>query len=128
METLLLLPVPNAGGTGIESQLVLTYRDDDRGIRVHVNGGGFADARADPAEKGWRASVLAELVRGRYRPGLEVFTRRVGSQAVEVLAGPGVVIDVGGRTDVRLGVHLGLTRAAPDLVFDAWASKEFGVW
>jgi hypothetical protein len=70
METLLLLPVPNAGGTGFEGPLVLTSRDDDRGIRVHLNGGGFVDVRAEPADKGWRASVVAELVR-RYRPGLE---------------------------------------------------------
>jgi hypothetical protein len=127
-ETLLLLPVPDAGGLGIESQLVITYRDDARGVRLHLNGGGFADGRAEPAEKGWRASALAELRRGRYRPGLEVFTRRIGSRPVEVLAGPGVIIDVGRRVDVRFGVHVGLTRAAPDLVLDAWASREFGVW
>ena len=47
---------------------------------------------------------------------------------VEVLAGPGIVIDVGRRADVRLGLHFALTSAAPDLVFDAWVSKEFPVW
>jgi hypothetical protein len=128
METLLLLPVPNAGGVGVESQLVLTYRDEGRGIRIHLNGGGFADGRAQATEKGWRGSVLAELPRGRYRPGFEVFARRVGSRSVEVLAGPGIIIKVGRRADLRFGLHFGLTEAAPDLVLDAWASTEVGVW
>jgi hypothetical protein len=121
METLLLLPVPNAGGTGVESQLVVTYRDDARGLRLHLNGGAVHDGRPDPAEKGWRASALAELKRGRYRPGLEVFARKLGSGPVEVLVGPGVIVDVG-RVDVRLGLHVGLTAAAPDVVLDAWTA------
>lgn len=121
METLLLLPVPSAGGAGVESQLVLTYRDDERGLRLHVNGGGFYDGRPERVEKGWRASALAELVRGRYRPGLEIFARKVGSGPVEVLLGPGVIVDVR-RVDVRLGLHVGLTVAAPDVVFDAWTA------
>lgn len=125
-ETLLLLPVPNAGGTGVESQIVVTYRDDTAGLRLHLNGGGFYDGRPDIAEKGWRASALAELKRGRYRPGLEVFARKIGSAPVEVLAGPGVIIGVG-RADVRLGVHVALTDAAPDMVLDAWTSTVFRV-
>jgi len=120
-ETLLLLPVPDATGTGVESQLVVTYRDDPAGLRLHLNGGGFYDGRPDVAAKGWRASALAELKRGRYRPGLELFARKIGSGPVEVLAGPGVIIGVG-RADVRLGVHVGLTGAAPDVVLDAWTS------
>lgn len=125
-ETLLLLPVPDAAGTGVESQVVVTYRDDSSGLRVHLNGGGFYDGRPDAAEKGWRASTLAELKRGRWRPGLEVFARKIGSGPVEVLAGPGVIIGIG-RADVRLGVHVGLTDAAPDLVLDAWTSTVFRV-
>lgn len=121
IETLLLLPVPDARGTGVESQIVLTYRDDARGLRLHLNGGGFYDGRPEPAEKAWRASALAELKRGRYRPGLEVFSRKIGARPVEVLLGPGVIVDIG-RIDVRLGVHVGLTAAAPDMVLDAWTS------
>jgi hypothetical protein len=127
-EALLLLPVPHAGGVGVESQLVLTYRDDRRGVRLHVNGGGFADGRAEPAEKGWRGSALVELKRGRYRTGFEVFSRRMGSRPVEVVAGPGIVIDVGRRVDLRFGLHVGVTQAGPDLVLDAWTSTELGVW
>jgi hypothetical protein len=125
-ETLLLLPVPNAGGVGIESQLVLTYRDRRERLRLHINGGGFYDGRADAAEKGWRASALAEIRSGRYRPGLEVFARKIGSAPVEVLAGPGVIVDVG-RLDIRLGLHVALTAAAPDAVVDAWTSTAFSV-
>jgi hypothetical protein len=126
IETLLLLPVPDAGGTGVESQLVATYRNATGGLRVHLNAGGFYDGRPEPAESGWRASVLAELRRGRYRPGLEVFTRKIGAAPLEVLAGPGVIVDFGGF-DVRLGIHVGLTTDAPDTVWDAWSSTEFAV-
>ncbi len=125
-ETLLLLPVPNAGGIGVESQLVVTYRDPAGRLRLHLNGGGFYDGRVAAAEKGWRASALAEIQRGRCRPGLEVFARKIGAAPVEVLAGPGVIVDVG-RLDVRLGLHLGLTAAAPDVVLNAWTSTAFAL-
>jgi hypothetical protein len=125
-ETLLLLPVPDAGGVGVESQLVATYRDDAGGLLLHLNAGGFYDGRPASAERGWRASALAELRRGRYRPGLEVFARKVGAAPVEVLAGPGVIVDLG-RLDVRLGVHVGLTASAPDIVLDLWTSTDFPV-
>ena len=125
-ETLLLVPVSDAGGAGVESQLLLTYRDDGRGLKVHVNGGGFYDGRPEPVEKGWRASTLAELNRGRYRPGLEVFARKIGAAPVEVLIGTGVIIAVG-RTDFRFGLHVALTESAPDVVVDLWASKVFVV-
>ena len=125
-ETLLLLPVPDSSGVGVESQLVVTYRDQAGRLRLHLNGGGFYDGRPDVAEQGWRASVLAEIKSGRWRPGLEVFTRKIGSAPVEVLAGPGLIVDVG-RFDVRFGLHFGLTSAAPDFVLDAWTSGEFAV-
>lgn len=125
-ETLLLLPVPNAGGIGVESQLVVTYRDPAGRLRLHLNGGGFYDGRVDAAEKGWRASALAEIHRGRYRLGLEVFARKIGAAPVEVLAGPGVIVDVG-RLDIRLGVHVGLTAVAPGVVLDAWTSTAFAL-
>ena len=125
-ETLVLLPVPNAGGIGVESQLVISYRDGTERLRLHLNGGGFYDGRPDAAEKGWRASALAEIKVGRYRPGLEVFARKVGAAPVEVLAGPGVIVDIG-RWDIRLGLHVGLTPATPDVVLDAWTSTAFAV-
>jgi hypothetical protein len=125
-ETLLLLPVPNASGAGVESQLVVTYRDQAGRLRLHFNGGGFYDGRTDVAEKGWRASLLAETKSGRWRPGLEVFTRKIGSAPIEVLAGPGIIVDVG-HFDIRFGLHFGLTSAAPDLVLDAWTSGEFAL-
>jgi hypothetical protein len=123
-ETLLLLPIPSGGGIGIESQLVVTYRDRAKRLRLHLNGGGFYDGRVEDAEKGWRASALAEFKSGRYRPGLEVFARKIGGARVEVLAGPGVIVDVG-PVDIRLGVHIGLTAPAPDVVLDAWTSAAF---
>ena len=125
-ETLLLLPVPNAGGMGIETQLVVTYRDAAGRLRLHLNGGVFYDGRPNVAEKGWRASALAEIQSGRYRPGLEVFARKIGAGPVEVLAGPGVIVDVG-RLDIRFGLHIGLTTAAPDVVLDTWTSAAFGL-
>jgi hypothetical protein len=125
-ETLLLMPVPDARGAGVESQVVLTYRDDASRLRLHFNAGGFYDGRPEPAEKGWRGSVLAELKRGRYRPGFEVFARRIGRAPVEVLAGPGIIVQVG-RADLRLGIHFGLTSSAADVVLDAWASTSVPV-
>ena len=125
-ETLFLLPVSSAGGTGLEVNLLTTYRDDQSGFRLHLNGGGFYDARPAPNAKGWRASVLAELERGRFRPGLELFARRIGSAPVEVLFGPGVIVSVG-RADVRLGLHFGLTAAASDVVADVWVASTLRV-
>lgn len=124
METLMLLPVPNAGGVGVESQLAVTYQDAAGRRRLHLNGGGFYDGRVDVAQKGWRASALAEIQSGRFRPGLEVFARKVGAAPAEVLAGPGVIVNVG-RLDVRLGVQVGLSAAAPDVVLNAWTATSF---
>ena len=36
--------------------------------QLHLNLGGFYDARPDPIEKGWRGSLLAETTLGRFRP------------------------------------------------------------
>lgn len=126
MEQLLLLPVPSASGVGIEGQLAVTDRDPAGSLRLHLNGGGFYDGRVDVAQKGWRASVLAEIQSGRFRPGLEVFARKVGSAPAEVLVGPGVIANVG-RLDVRLGVHVGLSAAAPDVVLNAWSATSFAL-
>jgi len=126
METLLLLPVPDAPGLGVEGTLVTTFRHPPSGFRVHLNVAGFHDARPSLTENGWKTGVLAELKRGRFRPGLELFARRTGSEPVQVLAGPGIIVALG-RSDVRLGFHFGLTRAAPDVVLDLWGSTAVGL-
>lgn len=125
-EALLLLPVPDAGGLGVEGTLVTTWRNDSSGLRLHLNLAAFHDARPTTTEDGWKAGLLAELEGGRFRPGLELSVRRVGSEPVRVLAGPGIIVRLG-RSDVRLGVHFGLTPDAPDLVFDAWGSTAIAV-
>jgi hypothetical protein len=125
-ETLLLLPVPNAGGVGIESQLVATYRDRAGRLRLHpewwrvlrrpdrAGGKGLASERARRDQE----RALPTRARG--------FREEDRRRPVEVLAGPGVIVDVG-RMDIRLSVHVGLTAAAPDVVLDAWGSTAFSV-
>ena len=46
---------------------------------------------------------MAELKRGRYRPGLEAFARKIGAHPVEVLLGPGVIVQSTGRSRVGMG-------------------------
>jgi hypothetical protein len=121
-EVLALLPISEAGGVGVEAQVLFSYRPPP--LRFHINAGGFADGRADPSENGWRASTLAELELGAARPGLELFAKRVTGESVQVLLGIGSIADVG-WFDIRLGVHAGLTDAAPDLIASLWLSTEF---
>jgi hypothetical protein len=118
VETLALLPSSSGqSGVGVESQLLASWR---RGpVDLHVNAGGFHDPRPDEIERGWRASILAELERGRARPGLEAFARQVHGESVAVQAGPGVILDVG-AVDLRAALHVGLTREASDLVGSLW--------
>lgn len=124
IETLMLLPTSAAGGTGIEANLLVTDRRGPH--RLHVNLGAFADGRPDPTEHGWKGSVLVERDVGSWRPGIEVFIRRIGSEPVQVLLGPGVIIRAG-KADVRLGIHVGLTAAAADLITDSWVATKLRV-
>ena len=118
IETLALLPVrPGDSGVGVESQLLATYWSDE--FRLHINAGGFHDPRVSPSEDGWRASLLAEFPREGYRPGVELFAKEVGSEPVDVRAGVGLLYDVGSY-QLRTGLHVGLTKEAPDVSFNLW--------
>ena len=122
IETLALLPVRSGdAGIGVESQLLGTYWNEH--VRVHVNMGGFHDARVTPAEDGWRASLLAEFPRDGYRPGLELFAKQVENEPVDVRAGVGIIYDVG-EFDIRMGLHGGLTNEAPDISFNLWITTK----
>ncbi len=124
-ETLALLPVRHThSGIGIESQLVATYRTDN--LRVHVNAGGFSDPRGAQTETGWRASTLTEMVRPGYRVGFEIFAKKVTGKPTDARAGVGLIYDLKGF-DIRTGVHVGLTRGAPDAVASLWIAKSFSL-
>lgn len=126
VETLALLPVsPNTAGAGVESQLLATLRQD--AFRLHLNAGGFYDFRPTDAERGWRASLLAETQKGRFRMGVEIFAKQEHSEPMHVQAGPGIIIDVG-AFDFRTGLHVGLTREAPDLTGSLWVTWKWPVW
>ena len=124
METLVLLPVssPQNKGAGVESLLLATLRV--HALRVHVNAGGFYDARPEASEGGWKSSGLVEVRLGRLRPGVEVFAKQVRAQPVQVLAGLGIIFDVG-PFDLRAGLHVGLTGAAADLSPSLWVTSKF---
>lgn len=119
IETLALLPTPGTSGVGNESQLLASLWHDP--LRVHLNAGGFYDPRPTDTEHGWRASVLGELKFGRLRPGVEIFGKGIESEKPTWIAGPGVIADLGGF-DVRLGLHAGLNREAPDLTTSVWVT------
>ena len=123
IETIALLPVADgSSGTGVESQLLLTVRR--RGWRAHVNAGGFYDARPADSEAGWRSSVLTELPRGRFRPGLELFFKQTNDGPVQVSAGSGIIFDAG-PFDLRLGLETGITGEATDLRASVWIARAF---
>jgi hypothetical protein len=121
IETLALLPVSSAGGAGVESLLLATWRR--HALDVHVNAGGFHDGRPPDAEHGWKSGIIAEWRLGILRPGVEVFARQTAGKPVEVSAGPGLIVDVG-RFDLRAGLQVGLTDAAPDLVPTLWVTTK----
>jgi hypothetical protein len=126
VETLALLPVsPEHTGSGVESQLLATFRRED--LRIHLNAGGFYDGRPRETEHGWRASTLGELQVGRFRPGLELFAKQVGSESVEVQLGTGVIAQLG-PVDIRAGLHAGLTSRAPDFVANLWVTWSWTLW
>jgi hypothetical protein len=125
IETLALLPIADEqSGGGVESQLLATLRRD--AWRMHVNAGGIYDGRPEPSESGWRSSGLLEYRIGRWKPGVEIFARRLTGDELEVLAGSGVIVDVG-RFDIRVAVHAGVTDAAPDLTTNLWVATKFNL-
>lgn len=120
IETLALLPVSAAGGAGVEASLLATYRVGDL-FRTHVNVAGFYDARPSPAEWGWKGGIIGEVRLGRFRPGAEVFAKRVSGEPVQLLAGPGMIVKLG-PIDLRMGIHFGLTPAAADVTASLWVT------
>lgn len=121
IEALVLLPVSSEGGAGTETQALMTARLP--GALLHLNAGGIYDTRPAETEKGWRASALGEAPLGRWRPGVELFTRQFQGSDLEALAGAGVIVGLG-PMDVRLGAHIGLTDQAPDLVLNFWIASK----
>jgi hypothetical protein len=117
IEALALLPVSKEGGAGVESQLLATRRWDV--LQLHLNLGGFYDARPEPVEKGWRGSLLAEGKLGRFRPGAELFAKQTAWEQVVVQAGLGVIVSIG-PIDLRTAAHFGVTEAAPDFRTSLW--------
>lgn len=122
VEALALLPVSKAGGAGFEGSLVATVAA--KPAMLHVNAGGFYDARSDEPEKGWLAGAIGELQAGRVRPGVELFAKGVAGEAVQVAAGAGVIVDLG-AIDVRVGARFGLTPTASDFVASLWVTTKF---
>jgi hypothetical protein len=124
VETFALLPVrSSASGVGVESLLAATIQRDP--YRLHLNAGGFHDPRFGPAHSGWRASALAEVVpRPGRRIGFEVFAKDSDRAPADVRAGVGLIYDLG-AFDVRTAVHVGVSRAAPDVVTSLWVTTAF---
>jgi len=122
IETLALLPVrPGDESVGVESQLLVTYWSDD--VRIHANAGGFHDGRVSPAKEGWRASVLAEFPREKYRLGVELFAKDTENESTDVRIGVGMIYNLG-TIDIRSSLHAGLTDKAPDISFNLWISTK----
>ncbi len=126
VETLALLPVTaSQSGLGVEAQLLATLR---RGpFSMHLNVGGSYDGRPDSSERGGRASLLGEMRWGRFRPGLELFAKKVSGEPIIVQLGSGVIIDME-RLDIRAAVHAGLTSETPDLTFSLWVTWNLPIW
>jgi hypothetical protein len=120
VETLALLPVrSDQGGAGVESQFLTTLKHDE--WRVHFNAGAFYDPRGDETVRGWRGSVLAEFPRERWRPGIELFARRAHGGDTRSQLGFGAIAQLE-RIEIRTGIHVGLSDAAPDIEGSVWLS------
>jgi hypothetical protein len=120
VETLALLPVHSEqSGAGVESQFLLTLEREQ--WTLHGNAGLFHDPRSEGTERGWRASVLAEFPRDKLRPGVELFVRDSDVREAEIQAGVGLIASLE-RMEIRTGLHVGLTDAAPDLEARVWLS------
>lgn len=125
VESMALLPVsPGSSGVGVETLFAASARGD--GYRLHLNAGGFHDPRFGPAATGWRVSALGEIVRDDLRVGLELFGKDSDRGQPDLRAGVGLIRKVG-RFDVRGAVHLGLSRAAPDVTTSVWVTTAFPV-
>lgn len=123
VESLMLLPIREGdAGTGTETQLVATF--DRKAWRIHLNAGGGYDARGMLNEKGWRASSLLEIPVGKSLIGFELFAKDTNRQSVDARVGAGMIYDAG-PFDLRLGVHAGLTRSAPDAAVNFWIARAF---
>ena len=68
------------------------------------------DAKEDPAFESF-APILQNRM-GLFTP-----------EDIETLAGAGAIVGLG-PVDVRLGAHVGLTEAAPDLVLNLWIASK----
>jgi hypothetical protein len=120
VETLVLLPVQSdQGGAGIESQFLTTLKHET--WRLHFNAGAFYDPRGADTTRGWRGSVLAEFPRERWRPGVELFARRAEGGATRSQLGFGAITQLE-RIEIRTGIHVGLSDAAPDVEGSVWLS------
>jgi hypothetical protein len=120
VETLVLLPVQSdQGGAGVESQFLTTLKHEN--WRVHFNAGAFYDPRRHDTVRGWRGSVLAEFPRERWRPGVEFLTRRAHGGSTRSQLGFGAITQLE-RVEIRTGVHVGLSDAAPDIEGSVWLS------
>lgn len=119
IEALLLLPVDAHGGAGVEAALLASCWS--RHLALHLNGAGFYDGRVPGGEAGWKLGAVAEGRLGRLRPGVELFVKQVIGEEAEVLAGPGIIVDLGG-VDVRTGLRLGLAPVWPLLETSFWVT------
>lgn len=123
VETLALLPVNRSmRGAGVSTQLLATVNRE--AYTLHLNGGGFHDRRGGAARSGWRASALAEFPRDDHRIGVELSGKDSNRGRTDVRAGAGLIYHLG-RFDLRSGVHLGLTPAAPDIGINLWLTTSF---
>jgi len=126
VETLALLPVrADDRGLGFEGQLLATLEGES--AVLHVNGGGFLDARSSPTEAGWRASALVELPLSGIRPGFEAFAKQQFGDSFDARIGVGAIVSLG-RFDLRAGVHAGVTPEAPDVSLSLWLGTKFSAW
>jgi len=126
VEALALFPVSSDhDGAGVESQLVVTFRREP--YQLHVNAGGFYDQRHEETERGWRLSILGEAKTGRFRPGVEVFAKKIEGNPIRVQVGSGIIIDMG-NFDIRTGIHVGLSTEAPDMTGSLWVTWKWPLW
>ncbi len=124
-ESLALIPIrKDDGGVGTETQILTTFNLQN--TTLHLNAGGVYDPRGTVTEKGWRASGLLEVPMGNAVIGFELFAKDTNLSSPDARIGAGIIYEAGGF-DVRLGVHAGLTKAAPDAVVSLWICHAFSL-